>query len=85
LKSIIDQEIEGQLLLFDKRQVAAGVRLIDPVGLGVDGPERLSSAAHGGELVRSAGGPVGGVKEERGALFAAYRGEIESRSCCPRK
>ena len=71
LQSFVDQEIEGQLLLLDERQVTGGVRLIDPVGLGVDGAKRVDGAAHGGELVRSAGSAVGRVEEERGAPFAA--------------
>ena len=70
LQSFVDQEIEGQLLLLDERQVAGGVRLIDPVGLGVDGSKRFNGAAHGGELVRSACRPISRVEEERGAPFA---------------
>jgi hypothetical protein len=79
VQSVVDEEIEGQLLLLDERQVTGGVRLIDPVGLGVDGSKRLDGAAHGGELVRSARGAIGRVEEERGALLAAQLGQIESR------
>jgi hypothetical protein len=71
VQSFVDEEIEGQLLLLDERQVTGGVRLIDPVGLGVGGSKRLDGAAHGGELVRSARGAIGRVEEERGAAFAA--------------
>jgi hypothetical protein len=51
--------------------VAGGVRLIDPLGLGVDGSKRVDGAAHGGELVRSASRAIGWIEEERGASFAA--------------
>ena len=71
VESFVDQEIEGQLLLLDERQVAGGVRLIDPIGLGVDGAKGVDGAAHGGELVRSAGSAIGRVEEERGAPVAA--------------
>src|SRR5215210_216082 len=70
LQSFVDQEIEGQLLLLDERQVAGSVCLIDSVGLGVDGSKRDDCAAHGGELVRSASSSIGWVEEERGAPFA---------------
>ena len=67
----VDQEIEGEILLLDERQVTGGVGLIDPIGLGVDGSKRVDGAAHGGELIRSARGAIGRVEEERGTFFAA--------------
>ena len=71
MESFVDEEIEGEFLLLDERQVTGGVGLIDSIGLGVDGSKRIDGAAHGGELVRSAGGAIGRVKEEGGAFFAA--------------
>jgi hypothetical protein len=71
MQSLVDQKIEGQLLLLDERQVTGGVSLIDSIGLGVDGSKCVDSATHGGELVRSAGRAIGRVEEERGAPFAA--------------
>jgi hypothetical protein len=79
VQPFVNQEVEGQLLLLDERQVTGGVRWIDPVGFGVNGSKRLDGAAHGGELVRSASCAIGRVEEERGAPFPAQLGEIESR------
>jgi hypothetical protein len=71
VEAVVDQEIKGEMLLFDELLVAGGVGLIDTVGLGVEGAEGVAGVAHGGELIRSARGAVAGVEEEGGAPFAA--------------
>jgi hypothetical protein len=54
--------------------MAGSVRLVDPVGLGVEGAEVGDGVAHGGELVRSAGRAVSWIEEEGRPALAAERG-----------
>lgn len=76
---LVDQQIEGELLLVHEGAMAGGVGGIDAVGLGFEGPERVDGVAHGGELIRSARGAIGGIEEEGGAPFPTQTLEIESR------
>jgi hypothetical protein len=80
VETLVDEEIEWQIQFVDERLMAGGVGRVDSVGFGVRGSEGVNRIAHGGELVRSAGGAVGGVEKEGGALFAAQLSQVESRS-----
>jgi hypothetical protein len=78
VETVVDEEIEGKVLLVDEREVAGGIGVIDAVRFGVEGPECVDRVAHGGELIRSARGAVSRVEEKADSALAALGGEIES-------
>jgi hypothetical protein len=71
VETVVDEEVEGEFLLLNECEVAGGVGRVDAKRLGVEGSESVDRVAHGGELVRSARGAVGGIEEEGGASLAA--------------
>jgi hypothetical protein len=80
VKSLVDEEVEGEILLVDEFEVTGGVGLVDAKGLGVEGSEGVDCVAHGDELIRSARSAVGRVEEEGGAALVAFVREAETRA-----